>query len=185
MENPSSVVTRPLFQRGDASLVANFSQLWWGRLIGLGLMSIGEYNTTRDPPPCRVARPARAQRGRSGALSGRPCAAIMEESMGGKGGRHISSLALASGGRKCQWSIISNLQTAASAGRPERRNTGQAKTAQLQSCHGKIGSSPKIPPKIIVLKNAILFFCIKGIPVGRKALLRTLENSTHGFRGRK
>ena len=76
MENPSSVVTRPLFQRGDASLVANFSQLWWGRLIGLGLMSIGEYNTTRDPPPCRVA----------GALSGRPCAAIMEESMGGRGG---------------------------------------------------------------------------------------------------
>ncbi len=54
---------------------------------------------------------------------------------------------MASGGRKYQWSIISNLQTAASAGRPERRNTGQAKTAQLQSCHGKIGSSPKIPPK--------------------------------------
>ena len=152
MENPSSVVTRPLFQRGDASLVANFSQLWWGRLIGLGLMSIGEYNTTRDPPPCRVA----------GALSGRPCAAIMEESMGGRGGRHLSSLALASGGRKCQWSIISNLQTAASAGRPERRNTGQAKTAQLQSCHGKIGSSPKIPPKNHSSQKCNSVFLYKG-----------------------
>jgi hypothetical protein len=81
---------------------------------------------------------------------------------GGKGGRHLSSLALASGGRKCQWSIISNLQTAASAGRPERRNTGQAKTAQLQSCHGKIGSSPKIPPKNHSSQKCNSVFLYKG-----------------------
>ena len=88
---------------------------------------------------------------------------------GGKGGRHLSSLALASGGRKCQWSIISNLQTAASAGRPERRNTGQAKTAQLQSCHGKIGSSPKIPPKNHSSQKCNSVFLHKGVSSRQKS----------------
>ena len=36
--------------------------------IGPEIVSLGEYTTTRDPPPGRGARRARAQRGRSGAL---------------------------------------------------------------------------------------------------------------------
>jgi hypothetical protein len=41
----------------------------------------------------------------------------------------------------------------------------------------KLDPPQEIHQKIIVLKNAILIFCIKGFPVGRKALLHTLENS--------
>ncbi len=43
--------------------------------------------------------------------------------------------------------MISTLQTAASTGRPERWTTGQVASAQPGSCHGKVGSFPKIPPK--------------------------------------
>ena len=53
MKNRTSVLTRPLFQRANASFDGRFSQFWWGRLIGMGMLPLGEYNTTRDPPPGR------------------------------------------------------------------------------------------------------------------------------------
>ena len=73
VKNPSSVVNRLLSQRVDASSVGEVSQVWWGRINARGMLPIGEYTTTRDPPPAAAAR-ARAPR------------VDMEESMGGKGG---------------------------------------------------------------------------------------------------
>ncbi len=92
-KNPTSEVNRLLSQRGDASFICIFSQVWWGRINGGRMLPIGEYTTTRDPPQ-------RAARRRRGGCGPRAAGAApppphphppppMEESMGGGGGRLV------------------------------------------------------------------------------------------------
>ena len=81
-KNPTSEVNRLLSQRGDASFICIFSQVWWGRINGGRMLPIGEYTTTRDPPQ----RGARRRRGGSAGGRRRPRPHPMEESMGGRGG---------------------------------------------------------------------------------------------------
>ncbi len=89
-KNPTSEVNRLLSQRGDASFICIFSQVWWGRINGGRMLPIGEYTTTRDPPQ-------RAARRRRGGCGPRAAGAApppphphppppMVESMGGGGG---------------------------------------------------------------------------------------------------
>ena len=83
-KNPTSEVNRLLSQRGDASFVGTFSQVWSGRINARTMLPIGEYTTTRDPPQ----RGARRRRGGAAgrARPARHSPPPMEESMGGGGG---------------------------------------------------------------------------------------------------